>query len=137
MPVIEINGSTEMDNKINKNNRDELANSEEDTVMFPRLGNISYDEFFHDYMLANVPCVLDLKHTSSWPSRQDWVKKENGELVPDLTRNKNDADHFKPKMSVRAEKSSVFIKDFTTTELLFDWYLTWSLIILLIESRGF
>ncbi len=93
MPVIEINGATEMENKTNqKNNRDELANSEEDTIMFPRLGNISYDEFFSDYMLRNVPCVLDLRHTASWPSRHDWVKKENGELIPDLTRSINDED---------------------------------------------
>ena len=92
MSVIEINGATEMDNKINQNNRDELANSEEDTIMFPRLGNISYDEFFSDYMLRNVPCVLDLRHTDSWPSRHDWVKKEDGELIPDLTRSKYDED---------------------------------------------
>ena len=86
MPVIEINGDTEIDSRINQNNRDELANSEEDTLVFPRLGNISYDEFFSDYMRRNVPCVLDLRHTESWPSRQDWVKQENGELIPDLTR---------------------------------------------------
>ena len=118
MPVIEINRNTEMDDKNNKNNPDELSNSEEDTIMFPRLGNISYDEFFQNYMLRNVPCVLDLRHTATWPSRQDWVKKENGELVPDLTRNKNDADHFDKNIFV----FTYYV--FTTFKFLFNWLLT-------------
>ena len=97
MPLIEINGGTEMEREINQNKQDELANSEEDTIVFPRLGNISYDEFFSDYMLRNVPCVLDLRHTEHWPSRQEWVKQENGELIPDLTRSLDAADHFDVK----------------------------------------
>lgn len=85
MAVIEINGATETDS--NQNNQNELAISEgEADVLFPRLSNISYEEFFHNYMQRNVPCVLNQGHTASWPSRREWVTEENGELVPDLAR---------------------------------------------------
>ena len=77
--MIEING------ELNQNNKDELSKSNVDTI-FPRIVNISYDEFFCDYMNRNVPCVMDSCYTASWPSRRDWVKKENGELIPDLAR---------------------------------------------------
>ena len=88
MSVIEINGAeTETDTNQNENNQDELAITEgEADVLFPRLGNISYEEFFHNYMQKNVPCVLDQSNTASWLSRRDWVMEENGELVPDLAR---------------------------------------------------
>ena len=92
MAALEINRGTE---EIHQNKLDELAKSEEEEViLFPRIGDISYREFFQDYIQRNVPCVLDTRHTESWPSRSDWVKKQNGELVPDLTRGINDADHF-------------------------------------------
>ena len=89
MFVIEINGATDKtDNNSNQKNQDELAISEEEgeDALFLRLSNISYEEFFHNYMQKNVPCVLDQSNTASWPSRRDWVMEENGELVPDLTR---------------------------------------------------
>ena len=58
-----------------------------DEEIFSRIDKISYDEFFHAYMLRNVPCILSSSHTESWPSRRDWIKEKNGGMVPDLTRN--------------------------------------------------
>ena len=95
MAVLEINRATEEES--HQNRRNELSKSEEEEdIIFPRISDISYREFFQDYIQRNVPCVLDLSHTESWPSRSDWVKKQNGELVPDLARGINDADHFIP-----------------------------------------
>ena len=92
MAVLEINRVTE---EIDQNHLTDLAKShEEEDIIFPRISDISYQDFFHEYIQRNVPCVLDMSHTASWPSRRDWVKRENGELVPDLTRGINDADHF-------------------------------------------
>lgn len=39
-----------------------------------RLGDIKYDEFFKDYLLANRLCIFSCDLTSSWGSRSDWVK---------------------------------------------------------------
>ena len=92
MAVLEINRGTE---EIDQNHLTDLAKShEEEDIIFPRISDISYQDFFHEYIQRNVPCVLDLSHTASWPCRRDWVKKQNGELVPDLARGINDADHF-------------------------------------------
>ncbi|KAK8775897.1 hypothetical protein V5799_030755 [Amblyomma americanum] len=35
--------------------------------------DVSYDEFFLQYVLANKPCVLSPHHTSDWKSRHEWV----------------------------------------------------------------
>uniref|UniRef100_A0A023G8U6 Jumonji domain-containing protein 4 n=1 Tax=Amblyomma triste TaxID=251400 RepID=A0A023G8U6_AMBTT len=35
--------------------------------------DVSYDEFFMRYALANKPCILSSHHTSDWKSRHEWV----------------------------------------------------------------
>ena len=90
--MLEINRGTE---ESHQNRWNELSKSEEEEdIIFPRIGDISYREFFQNYIQRNVPCVLDLSHTAFWRCRSDWVKKQNGELVPDLARGINDADHL-------------------------------------------
>ncbi|XP_072905021.1 2-oxoglutarate and iron-dependent oxygenase JMJD4 [Hemitrygon akajei] len=43
--------------------------------------DLSYSEFFRDFLLPNYPCVLSPEFTADWGSRQQWVK---GDGSPDF-----------------------------------------------------
>ncbi|KAI4498866.1 hypothetical protein M0802_006041 [Mischocyttarus mexicanus] len=47
---------------------------------------LTYDEFFHNYLIKNVPCIVDSTITESWSSRQQWVSKDmpNFEFLGEL-----------------------------------------------------
>ncbi|KAM4689710.1 2-oxoglutarate and iron-dependent oxygenase JMJD4 [Discoglossus pictus] len=37
----------------------------------------SYNTFFHNYLLANTPCIFSAKFTQDWGSRKSWVTADN------------------------------------------------------------
>uniref|UniRef100_UPI00398E3E6E 2-oxoglutarate and iron-dependent oxygenase JMJD4 n=1 Tax=Pristiophorus japonicus TaxID=55135 RepID=UPI00398E3E6E len=43
--------------------------------------DLSYSEFFRDFLLPNYPCILSPEFTEGWRSRQQWVK---GDGRPDF-----------------------------------------------------
>ncbi|XP_060064308.1 2-oxoglutarate and iron-dependent oxygenase JMJD4-like [Ylistrum balloti] len=45
--------------------------------------DITYDDFFQQYLLQNRPCIFSSELTQGWFSRRDWVDKATGK--PDLT----------------------------------------------------
>lgn len=48
--------------------------SDENVYKVDYIGHdVSYDEFFVQYALANKPCVLSPHHTSEWKCRHEWV----------------------------------------------------------------
>jgi len=44
-------------------------------------GTLTYDDFFHDFLLPNKPCVLSPVVTENWRSRREWVKENK---TPDV-----------------------------------------------------
>ncbi|XP_035739722.1 2-oxoglutarate and iron-dependent oxygenase JMJD4-like isoform X1 [Vespa mandarinia] len=44
---------------------------------------LTYNEFFHTFLIDNEPCIIDTVITESWPCRQQWVLKDapNFELL--------------------------------------------------------
>lgn len=38
--------------------------------------NLTYNEFFHKFLINNEPCIIDTAITESWPCRQQWVLKD-------------------------------------------------------------
>ncbi|XP_041046591.1 2-oxoglutarate and iron-dependent oxygenase JMJD4 isoform X2 [Carcharodon carcharias] len=46
-----------------------------------RKGDLTYSEFFRDFLLPNYPCILSPEFTESWRSRQRWVR---GDGKPDF-----------------------------------------------------
>ncbi|KAM8967186.1 2-oxoglutarate and iron-dependent oxygenase JMJD4 [Pelodytes ibericus] len=53
--------------------------------------SFSYADFFHKYLLANLPCLLSAKFTESWGSRKEWVKPGNTPNWDHLLRTFGDA----------------------------------------------
>lgn len=51
----------------------------------------SYHEFFHKYMIGNVPCLFSSKFTGSWGSRRFWVTADNQPNWDHLLQNFGDA----------------------------------------------
>lgn len=44
---------------------------------------LTYNEFFHTFLINNEPCIIDTAITESWPCRREWVLKDapNFELL--------------------------------------------------------
>ncbi|XP_040208115.1 2-oxoglutarate and iron-dependent oxygenase JMJD4 isoform X2 [Rana temporaria] len=51
----------------------------------------SYHEFFHKYMIGNVPCLFSSKFTRSWGIRKFWVSADNQPNWDHLLQNFGDA----------------------------------------------
>lgn len=53
-------------------------------MVIPRFcpDNLSYEQFYYDFMLANKPCIFDAKLTSNWRCTSEWINPESG--APDF-----------------------------------------------------
>lgn len=40
--------------------------------------NITYEEFFEKYLIANKPCIISQELTKNWKSVQNWVDSKSG-----------------------------------------------------------
>lgn len=72
---------------ISRKSFDEQPTMSELTVKdFSKIDKMDYQDFFSKYLLTNTPCLLSSNHTSSWPSKRDWVRFdcEKRKLEPDL-----------------------------------------------------
>lgn len=45
------------------------------------LRNISYEDFFTNYLSANKPCIIVLKDVEFWKSRKHWAANEKPNFV--------------------------------------------------------
>ena len=54
-----------------------------------RLKNISYEKFFTDYLIKNVPCIISLEKVKTWQSNIDWKvdEKPNFDFLEEMFGN--------------------------------------------------
>ena len=48
---------------------------------------VSYEDFFRDYLLPNHPCILGQFVTETWNSRQEWVSPDGTPNLDFLSKN--------------------------------------------------
>ena len=47
------------------------------TATFDNVGSITYDHFFNNYLIPNIPCIFTNRVTESWKSRKLWRDVNN------------------------------------------------------------
>ena len=54
------------------------TNSESSCVLDSPINadEISYNDFFLKYLIANKPCIIQSNATKNWPCRKDWIQND-------------------------------------------------------------
>jgi len=73
------------------------------TAMFDNVGSITYDHFFNNYLIPNIPCIFTNRVTESWKSRKLWRDVNNSpafEYLRSEFGNYHSFTHFSPSKLV-------------------------------------